>query len=75
MSWNYRVVKHTQISLMGEIEYSHEIHEAYYNDDGSIRAISKDPIPAHGESLEDLQQDLTWMLEALSKPVLIYEDY
>jgi len=68
MSWNYRVVRR----LIGDIDIF-QIHEVYYREDGSIRTFTWDPVEGFGKSLEELKQDLQWMLEACDKEVLDYE--
>ncbi|NJL53689.1 hypothetical protein HC928_00155 [bacterium] len=66
MSWNYRVVKFAD---------EFRIHEAYYNDESDkVRSITKEGVSPCQDSVEDLKQQLTYMLEACSKPVLDYED-
>jgi len=65
MVWNYRVVEH---------EGLFHIHELYYNDNGSICAISEDPMHPHGTSLEELKRDAEHFLLAFNKPVLKKEE-
>ena len=66
MSWDYRVIKHVR---QGESWL--EIHEAYYekgeDEPGSWTEESVKPM---GETVEELQKDLEYMLQALEKPVL-----
>lgn len=61
MVWNYRVIEHDKLFY---------IHEVYYNDNGDITAISEDPMHPHGETLEELKNDMEYFLQALSRPVL-----
>ena len=61
MVWNYRVIEHDGLF---------HIHEVYYNDNGSICAISEDPMHPHGESLEELERDMEHFLQAFDRPVL-----
>lgn len=75
MSWNYRVILKRHLPTAGCIEGEDElaIHEVYYEDrprDDEIKAWSQDPIAAHGETLEELRDDLGRMLDALDKPIL-----
>lgn len=71
MTWNHRVVKHVNPHPLDEDEkYYYQIHEVYYNADGSIWSMTKEPIAPYGNSLEELQETLTWMKRALGKPVL-----
>ena len=62
MSSNHRVCK-----VEAEIEY-YTIREVYYEDDGSVYAQGQDIIV--GETLEELQEQLEWMLDCLSKPAI-----
>lgn len=67
MSWNYRIVHRVQ---SGEDCFG--IHEAYYNPDGSIWAISEEPIAPFGNTKKELIDDHAHMTEAIIKPVLEY---
>jgi len=71
--WNYRVVKKKYL-IGDETNYIYGIHEAYYEGDTPVN-ITKDPISVDSEDLKDLPQILNQMKEALSKPVLLYEDF
>lgn len=66
MTWNYRVMSKKTPHGNG-----YGIVEAYY-DEGSDEAHSwtEDYVPVHEETLEELRETLTRMLEALDKPVL-----
>lgn len=70
MSWNYRVVKKTQ---NGETTYG--IHECYYDENGNPSSITVEPMDPHGESIEELRDDLELMSLALTRPVLNFDDY
>jgi len=61
MVWNYRVIEHDGCFY---------IHEAYYNDNGDITAISEDPMHPHGENLKELKGDIEYFLQAFNRPVL-----
>lgn len=69
MTWDYRVIKETRIQGDDTIN-TYSIYEVYYDEDNNIEFISKDPINPHGESLEELQGDLEYMIKALVKPLL-----
>lgn len=66
-TWNYRVVKkicaHTQ-------EVTYQIHEIYYNDDGSIDCWSDTPVEPLGVSEPSLRNDIRSFLSAFRLPVL-----
>lgn len=65
MKWNYRTYKdkHGNFGFI----------EVYYREDGSISMYS-DFIRPHGENLNDLEEDLERMAEALNKPILFEND-
>jgi hypothetical protein len=65
MTWNYRVVR------IEEEEYDrYQLYEVYYDDDGKIEDMTEDSMHPYGESVEELQNDLEYMMEALKQPVL-----
>jgi hypothetical protein len=68
MSWNYRVMKHTD--GMGEWYF---LHEVYY-DKGKVVNCTENPIAPFGETPKELQQNLELMKKAFDKPTLSYED-
>jgi hypothetical protein len=59
--WNYRAVK-----VNGELR----IYDVYYNDAGDPLSRSERPSHFYGESVESLQEQLQWFIEALNKEVL-----
>lgn len=70
--WNYRVVR--RIREHNETKWIvFGIHEVYYRD-GEPVMVTVDPQAPHGETLEELKQDLEWYQRALTKPILNYED-
>lgn len=72
MTWNYRIVKRR---FKQETRYG--IHEAYYQTKTSVKphSISKEPIHAAGETLEDLKADHAMQMLAFHKPILNWEDF
>ena len=77
MSWNYRVFK--KVWPSGEIEFS--IRETYYPDgaDPAQTTMHKlgytaSPARPSGETLDELEDDLKKMLDALQKPILEPEE-
>ena len=68
MSWNYRVMKHTD--GMGEWYF---LHEVYY-DKGKVVNCTENPIAPFGETPKELQQNLELMKKAFDKPTLSYEE-
>lgn len=67
MSWNHRVIKKT---VDGEEMFT--IHEVYYDDQGNPESVTKNPVPAFGNNVEELSHNLIHMLSALTKPILDY---
>lgn len=65
--WNYRICKYT---VTPNEEVAFEVREAYYNDDGSIYAITDEAIGIYGGSIEDIQQSYDWMAEAFKKDII-----
>lgn len=76
--WNYRIVRktHEQESLTnpGEKWVQFGIHEVYYTD-GEPSMTTVDAMEPHGETLEELLEDMKHFQLALDKPVLNYEDF
>ena len=66
MSWNYRVIKRVCGS-----ESFYGIHEVYYYKNGEPNAWSANAMKPHGETLVELQSDMSHMAEALTKPIMI----
>jgi hypothetical protein len=67
MSWNYRIIA-TASKLNSYHEYS--IHEVYYDENGIINSWTENSVGAHGDSKQELQEDLQRMLKASTLPVL-----
>ena len=63
MSWNYRVLKHT--NKHGE---HFTIHEVYYEKGKPV--MWSDDVTPYGETLDELKKDLSHIQEALSRPTL-----
>lgn len=75
MSWNYRVVRTTSpFPVDGEQPHWFAIHEAYYDAEGGITAITERPVAFESDSIQGLQQLRLMMFEALKRPTLIHED-
>ena len=65
MFWNYRVLEHDKMFY---------IHEVCYNDNGDITAISEDAMHPHGETPEELRNDLGYFRQAFERPILKEEE-
>lgn len=72
--WNYRVIRKEHKSNQKNIEnyVSYGVYEVYYKD-GEPFSCSEEPNYVFGDSLEDLQEVLSMMMDALGRPVLDYE--
>lgn len=62
MTWNYRILKHTQPDqiLFG-------IHEVFYDPNGSVVGWTKEPITELHESVDSLISDLENLLSDAKK--------
>jgi hypothetical protein len=67
-TWNYRVMRKKY-----EDEYTYEIYEVYYNEEGKALLSTEKPIAPLGMDFDELIEDLQMMANALGKPVLDYE--
>ena len=65
MSWNYRIVKHP--------DGTYGIHEAYYNDDGEIWALTEKPATGFWDDPEEAQRDAFFLLRAGARETLDLE--
>lgn len=77
--WNYRVVrkKHVYTDSMDKkerIDYTYAIHEAYYDNNGHVGAITQDPVEPFGNDIEDLRHSWVMMAEAFGQPILDYDN-
>lgn len=72
MSWNYRIVSQPDPSVEGGLYFA--IHEAYYDDEGRVWGVTKEPAAVDGESVEGLIETRIRMLEAQKRPVLAMAD-
>ena len=72
MSWNYRIIRHREKNpVTKKVESFFQIHEVYYDKKGVAGSVSKDAIPAHGETPKEVFQDLVLMLRGAAEfPVI-----
>lgn len=63
MSWNYRLIRHTDRSV--------GIHEVYYNSRGRVCAWTANPVRVVGDSAAEVRTDLRLMAAAWKKPILL----
>lgn len=78
MSWNYRVMKHTEYPVnvaAGMPEEWFAIHEVHYEEEtGDPKSWSVDPMHPQGSTLDELKADIKLMTDALNKPVMEFGD-
>ena len=72
--WNYRVVrkKNTYIDPANKkerVDYTYAIHEAYYDENGHVGAITQEPVEPFGEDVEELRHQLVTIM--LSKESIV----
>jgi hypothetical protein len=77
--WNYRVVRKKKIYIdptdkKERVDYTYTIHEAYYDKNGHVGAITQDPVEPFGENIEELRHSWVMMAEAFGQPILDYDN-
>jgi hypothetical protein len=75
--WNYRVVRKKNASIdptnkKERVDYTYAIHEAYYDENGHVGAITQEPVEPFGDTVEELRHSWVMMAEAFGQPVLDY---
>ena len=66
-TWNYRIVRHDD--CVG-------LHEVFYNEDGSVRAWTENPVRFVGDDEADLVRSLERALkDAVARPIIDPKDY
>jgi len=71
MTWNYRILEHRNVD--GGLWFA--IHEVYYDEAGTPKLCSEEPCFAYGEDIESLATNAEYMMKALIKPILSYNDF
>lgn len=72
--WDYRVVRHKNPqSWHSDGEHVLAIHEIIYENDKIIQC-SPIPVEVKGATLDDIRLLTTWIITALSKPILEDKD-
>jgi len=69
MVWNYRVIVRDNATDPGKKVYG--VHEVYYDEDGSIRHWTADPVEAIADSPDEMTDTLFAMLAATERHVLV----
>jgi len=70
MSWNHRILAHKD-----EEEMYFQIHEVYYDENGTANRYTKNGVSVGAESLEALNWVLEKMKECAKKPILLADDF
>jgi hypothetical protein len=65
--WNYRILK---LEDPDGNENIYQVHEVYYDDDGTINYWSSDPVSPSGTTTQELREDIQYQLNAFRKPIL-----
>jgi len=73
MTWNHRVVRRTYPNTHMDDSILYEIHEVYYNEDGTIGSITEEPISIIEESVEDLKSTIERLTKCLTTPIIDYD--
>ena len=69
--WNFRVIR-KESDFKGNKYVTFGIYEVYYTE-GKPTACTMDAMTPHGETLDDLKQDMKWYEVAMKKPVLDFD--
>ena len=65
MTWNYRVMKRGD---------QYAIYELFYNEDGTVKGYSAEPVYPRAETPDELAEEVTRYIAALDKPALNHDD-
>ncbi len=71
--WNFRVLRKERENA-GVKWVTFCVHEVYYTD-SKPTMCSEDEMAPHGETLDELKEDMERFQQAFTKPVLNYEDF
>ena len=67
MNWNYRVIRTYHSKTR---EYTFQIHEVYYKENGDIELWTTEKMAPFGSTLKELLSSHTMMKSAFRKPIL-----
>ena len=73
MSWNHRVVRRFYPNTHMDDSILYEIHEVYYDKDGTIGSITQEPISIMEETVDDLRKTVERLTKCLESPIIDYE--
>ena len=77
--WNYRVVRKRNTWIDPEdkkerVGYSYAVHEAYYDKNGHVGAVTQESVEPFGENMEELRHAWVMMAEAFGQPILDHDN-
>jgi hypothetical protein len=73
MSWNHRVVRRFYPNTHMDDSILYEIHEVYYDKDGTIGSITQEPISIMEETVDDLRKTVERLTKCLESPIIDYD--
>jgi hypothetical protein len=50
------------------------VYEVFYDEKGKVEGWTAEPVSPGGETIEEVQQNLRWMMKAAKQPVLVYDE-
>jgi hypothetical protein len=68
MSWNYRIIREEDPLVDGEAQSTYTVYCVHY--DNGMPTSYSGPVSPFGLTVEELSNDLAWMIKALTLPVL-----
>ena len=73
MSWNHRVVRRFYPNTHMDDSILYEIHEVYYDKDGTIGSLTQEPISIMEETVDDLRKTVERLTKCLESPIIDYD--
>ena len=73
MSWNHRVVRRFYPNTHMDDSILYEIHEVYYDKDGTIGSLTQEPISIMEETVDDLRKTVERLTKCLDSPIIDYD--
>jgi hypothetical protein len=73
MGWNHRVVRRFYPNTHMDDSILYEIHEVYYDKDGTIGSITQEPISIMEETVDDLRKTVERLTKCLESPIIDYD--
>lgn len=70
MAWNYRIIREEDPPINGEEQPVYIVAEVYYDEDGKPAWRTEGPAGPAGATVEELSNDIAWIIKALTLPVL-----